>query len=461
MRAVGYYRQIKPELHSPKNTRESYVGSPRVDIERFCLEESHNLIHLIGSEHRETSETEHFGRLMEQLRGPNSLPSLVVIPDTRHIATNLEMLVHRLLAINDAKADVRCTELGLPDPFQNGLKHLSLSGRKIKSEQRIRNAILAKAARGEVLGRTPFGYDNAMDGTLKPVPHEAVLVRYVFDLYTGFYDGRGEPEDSNKGLGLRRISARLLDKGLLTRHGNPWSPVALSGMIQNRVYIGTYARYGMRLPGNHQPLVDRKVFNLAQKLLDSRTPRRMARVKRIFPLGRIANCALCNHRLRGITRKRHWQQRDGRFMERSYRYYECPVRDIDKHPVWRAEKLEKSVINKLGKLVGDNPDAILTDPYSSKRMDSRNIYLLRAEREFMRAYRQAAFGRKNLRSLVQNLGDLSSARDTSVQSDKTMTSTEALTNASTLDFEISAQSFRFLLKRVVVFDTEIELLTRF
>ena len=70
MRAVGYYRQIKPELHSPKNTRESYVGSPRVDIERFCLEESHNLIHLIGSEHRETSETEHFGRLMEQLSGP-------------------------------------------------------------------------------------------------------------------------------------------------------------------------------------------------------------------------------------------------------------------------------------------------------------------------------------------------------------------------------------------------------
>lgn len=462
MRAVGYYRPHEPAPSNPASGSEFHGPSPRAEIERFCAEESHNLVDVIRPDGSNGSDSAQFERLLGSLTGPGALPVLVVIPDTGHLASDLETLVERLLAIDGADADVRCAEIDLPDPLQNGLERLGLKGRKAATARRVRDSILAKAARGEVVGRTPYGYTAALDGTLTPVPEEAAVVREVFDLYAGPRTGGDEAaERPDEGMGLRRISAELLAQGRTTRHGNPWSPVALAGMLRNRAYVGTYSRHGFRLASSHEPLVERDRFNRVQELLARRKPRRRVRARRVFPLGSIARCALCGRALHGLTRTRRWRRRSGESVERSYCYYECPARvgSADEHPSWRADALESAVLGQLGSLVASRPHAQVTDPGAP---EGREL-VARAERDFMQIYRSTAAGRGTIQSLAGSLNTVTEARrDAAVSADAAAaTAGHTLMAARSGDRDTASRAMRALLERVVATDTDVELFPRF
>ncbi len=471
MRAVGYYRPLEPTPSNPASGYEFHGPSPRAEIERFCAEESHNLVNVFGPDGANGSDPAQFERLIGSLTGPDARPALVVIPDTGHLASDLETLVERLIAIDEADAGVRCAEIDLPDPLQNGLERLGLRGRNVATTRRVRDSILAKAARGEVVGRTPYGYTTALDGTLTPVPDEAAVVRDVFDWYGGPLDagprtaGDEAADKPDEGMGLRRISAELLAQGRTTRHGNPWSPVALAGMLRNRAYVGTYSRHGFRLASSHEPLVDRDRFNRAQELLARRRPRRKARARRVFPLGSIARCALCGRALHGLTRTRRWRRRSGEAVERSYRYYECPAGGGEKHPAWRADRLEPAVVAELKRLVSSRPTATVSDPDGPNARGAARGHardgIARSEREFMREYRQIAAGRGTVRSLAAPLHTLSNARRDVGRPQPAKTAAEAFSDAASPDPESAARSMRLLLERVIVTDTDVELFPRF
>ena len=93
-----------------------------------------------------------------------------------------------------------------------------------------------------MLGRTPYGYRAGPDGLLMPVPGEAEIVREIFETYAGPWHA---PESKPLGgPGFRAIARSINDRGLRTRTGRPWSALAIAGILKNRVYLGTYTRYG-------------------------------------------------------------------------------------------------------------------------------------------------------------------------------------------------------------------------
>jgi hypothetical protein len=274
---------------------------------------------------------------------------------------------------------------------------------------------MAKASRGEVLGRTPYGYSAGVDGQLKPVPGEAEVIQNIFKWYAGpWYAPASRPPGN---LGLRRIAQRLNDEGVRTRRGHPWTQVAVAGILRNRTYLGTYTRYGVRIVGSHAPLVEREIFNRAEAVMQARRPVRRGPSDEPFALGGLLRCGVCGRGLFGLTRRRRWRRKDRSRMEKAYRYYECPSRTPSRertgatpHPSWRAADLEAEVCRQISEW----PDSIFLGvtmaPTKAVNGSAQRERIASAEREFMRMVRNVASGYGTMSDLGPPLGDLANAR---------------------------------------------------
>lgn len=297
-----------------------------------------------------------FAELMELLEGQHGRPALVVIPDASHLASDLETLVERLLYIRRSGSDAICTDIELPDPLQNGEELLGLRGEPDWLRKRIRNRIREKASRGKVLGRTPYGYRCGADGSLKPVPEEAEVVRKIFEWYVGDESATDQNgERISNGVGMRLIAQRLATENVPTRTGKPWSTATVSIILKNRVYVGTYTRYGFLVSGNHEPIIGRSLFRRAQdELTVKQRQRRLSKSEDPFLLGGLLRCGQCGHGIPGLTRRRTWRRQDDTTASKTYRYYEfyeCQHRRAMKNgsgngivcPKWRADDLDGEV----------------------------------------------------------------------------------------------------------------------
>lgn len=106
---------------------------------------------------------------------------------------------------------------------------------------------------------------------LTPGPaHEAALVQKIFEWYT------------QKDVSGASIARRLNDFGIVNRAGRPWCGQVILDILRNETYIGTnvYSRTSskldsgwkrlpssdwIRIPGAYLPLIDKGVFEKAQK----------------------------------------------------------------------------------------------------------------------------------------------------------------------------------------------------
>mgnify|MGYP001157857979 FL=1 len=417
MRAAGYYRPLTSDARS----EQAAVSA----IDRYCREGFHTLSRVVGPGEPPLREADQYGALISYLEGLGRGEALVIIPGPRHLSDTLDGLVERLVELDRVGGEVRCTDPDLPDPLQNGLESLPFAGRPPVQNRRVRESLMSKAARGEVLGRTPYGYVADIDGTFRIEKIEAALVRRLFGLYAGDTpSGEAGESDDDPGIelpatgpGLRRIAGIFNAEGLRTRSGRPWTPVTLSGMLRNRVYTGSYVRYGMRIAGNHDRIVEREPFNRAQVIMASRSPVRKKRVLSPYLLSGLARCWSCGQGMHGLERNRRWTRVDGSTATRSYRYYACPSRSAgvveaeageeEPHPSWRAADLDRATLEVLR----IEPIEILRASFSRAPSDTGNDYLRAAEQQFMESVRAVASGRGSVSDLATPLDELQTTRN--------------------------------------------------
>jgi len=168
---------------------------------------------------------------------------------------------------------------------------------------------------------------------------EGSVVRYIFRLYL------------KDGLGIRRIARRLNEEELRTRKGGLWSMVTVRDILRNRAYVGTYSRFGVRVPASHAPLIQQEDFQRVQERLDQRRPATESRKMSPFLLSGITHCGYCGNKMIGVTRKQRWQRRsDGVVRTAQYRYYQCESRtnrSLCDYHTRRAEDLEEDVRRSL------------------------------------------------------------------------------------------------------------------
>ncbi|MCH7642787.1 MAG: recombinase family protein [Chloroflexi bacterium] len=472
MRAAGYYRP--PVSDAPSEQ------SDLLAIERYCHEGLHTLALVIGPGDPRLQETDQYAALVAYLEGLGRGEALVVIPGPRHLSDTLDGLVERLIELDRVGGEVRCADPDLPDPLQNALETLPFAGRSPGQNRRVRESLLSKAARGEVLGRTPYGYVADIDGTFRIHPEEAAVVRRLFDLYAGEAPpetpgetgGPKEPGPKEHGPeggpGLRRIAGTFNTAGLRTRSGRPWTPVTLSGMLRNRAYTGSYLRYGMRIAGNHDRIVSREVFNRVQAVMASRSPVRRRRAPTPYLLSGLARCWSCGRGLHGLERKRSWKRGDGSTAEQVYRYYTCPSRaaglsgnaggeteEEEAHPGWRAAELDRAVVEAIRSEPAERLRASFRPP-GDRPLDNDQRT---ARQRFLEAVREVASGRGGVADLEIPLEDLRATQSMSPPGGGAFTFEDALRALDSLDTGESTDvhiAIASLVDRVIVHADRVE-----
>jgi site-specific DNA recombinase len=316
---------------------------------------------------------------------------LVVVPSAEHLGPTLQEKVRRVLDLDTLSCETVCDDAEYPDPLQNAVR--AQSGPDSRRE-RIREGMRAKAAKGLGLGKPPFGYKIIYDGTFRVVEPEAVVVRAMYDRY------------ANDDGGVRAVASWLNDAGHRTRRGQRWSMVTVRDILRNTAYIGTYRRFGLRLPASYEAIVDRNVYRQVQEKMQGRSPVRRNPKGEPFLLSGIIYCGHCGQRMMGVTRRQTWRRKDGERARAEYRYYQCQSRINRNQCEYRtvsAPELEESVLDQVKRGMADGstsaPD-VAPDP--NRTDEVRKEILSRAagmRRRYQAVVERAATGGMTLAQL--------------------------------------------------------------
>jgi site-specific DNA recombinase len=327
MRAIGYFREQKSGTLAEQS--EAFLA--------FCKQNEFEAAATFLDARAETDQ-HGFRQLIEFVRAQEGNGFLVVVvPDLKTLGMSPVEAMRRYFQVSS---------LGIPivgiDTGAEIAQDVVVVWSQIRANgtlgDRVKAAMRKKAVKGEALGRPPFGYKVGPKRRLVIVSEEGTIVRYIFRLYL------------KDGLGIRRIARRLNEEGIRTRRGGLWSMVTVRDILRNRAYVGTYSRFGVRVPASHAPLISQDDFQLVQERLDQRRPTGTDRHVSPFLLSGISFCGYCGNKMVGVTRKQKWQRGDGSVRSAQYRYYQCESRtnrSLCDYHTKRAEELEEQVYSAL------------------------------------------------------------------------------------------------------------------
>lgn len=142
--------------------------------------------------------------------------------------------------------------------------------------ENTKRGLREKVRRGEFPGLAPFGYLN--DKNTKSIvvdPQSASIVKQIYETY------------SSGACTLREISFLLKEKGVVTRGGKIYPQDKVRILLSNPFYYGLFRYMGEFYEGSHEPIIEKSLFDKAQKILISRSrssKRNQTRLMRTFSL---------------------------------------------------------------------------------------------------------------------------------------------------------------------------------
>ncbi len=169
-----------------------------------------------------------------------------------------------------------------------------------------------KVERGGYVNKAPLGYlNNPITRNVDPDPDRFHIVQLAWSMLL------------HQRLPISEVLRRSVASGLTmhSRHGSdrPLSKSTFYNIFRNPFYCGQILYKGTLYPGNHEPMVTRGEFALAQELLDGKSsPRRTFSAR--FPYSGVFRCARCGCAIVG-ERKFKAYKTTGRTAE--YIYYHC------------------------------------------------------------------------------------------------------------------------------------------
>ncbi len=203
---------------------------------------------------------------------------------------------------------------------------LFMSRREYKIiNRRLQRGRIASVKEGKYIASTaPFGYEkvkikNDKGYTLKIVPEEAEIVRLIFSWYVG---GITDENGSKKRLGIQQIARRLNEMRIPPIRHEYWQKETVRDILINPVYIGkvrwkwrpchkkivdgrqvvsrprNYDEDCIIADGLHEPIIDKKTFDLAQAYLNSMPPCPVGRKEEIKnPFAGLIVCGKCGRKM--------------------------------------------------------------------------------------------------------------------------------------------------------------------
>jgi len=468
-KALGYFLEAalpRAKASGEEAPPDSVAEQNRAFLE-FCRREGYQVASTFIDNAADGAERPQFQQLLEYLKHNRTSSCVVVVDTVDRLGADAMQAARFFFQIEGLGSHVVALD-GEVDPGARLIEHLGRREPAVPVGDRVKEAMRKKAMRGEVLGRPPFGYRVGLKHRLEPVPDEAAIVRYIFRLYT------------REGLGIRLIAGRLNEEGYRTRRGGNWSMITIRDILLNRAYLGTYTRFGVRVPGSHPALISPDDFRRVQDRMASRRTSGGQRNVRQFLLSGLAFCGYCGNKMIGVSRHQTWTRREGGGEGAAeYRYYQCLSRTnqntCDYH-TRRADALEAEVAAQaaaaLAARLREPPPAVAA-PTVEEEVERLRLHLHQLDRQ-LEGYMQAAAGhqlsRERLRELSvevmqeqmaadEAIGQLESTRRVArTLDDQRRARRELLTtlqDGAGLPFEQRRDALRTAVQRVTVLDDAI------
>lgn len=311
--AMGDYTTLDAQAHHCKNMLDAFGhelasfgnkgivnddGYSAKDLNRPGIKK---ILESINGSNREFDGIIFF-RLDRLTRNPRDLYSMIDLFKERDIEF---VSVRENLDSSTAIGRVVIGILGLLSAFER-----ELTGERVKA------AFQARARQGmRTGGKAPIGYKIIPDGP--PLPNGKQPTRIIIDeTLAPHVKVIWEMAANNKSQA--EIAHELLSRGIFTANKIPWRRQGIALIIKNPFYKG-YIRYnGETHRGKHQPLVEEKMWDKANKLMSAKTPgRRYWKNKDGYEhlLAGLMKCGKCDSSLVGVGYKGHTGKK--------FYYYEC------------------------------------------------------------------------------------------------------------------------------------------
>ncbi len=332
MKAVGYFFE-----GARRNGAKRTVGDQNRAFLDFCAKHGYEVAATFLDVAGEGPAEAGYEQLLSFLQRPDRGFMVCVVDGLTALGKDLGHAAMKILTIENAGVQVLSIQGG-GEAAKELVSTWADRGDGTPVSEKVRSAMRRKAVKGEVLGRPPYGYRVGPRHRLELIPEEAVVVRYIFRLYL------------QEGMGIRKIAGQLNEEKIPTRRGGRWSMVTVRDLLRNRSYLGTYTRFGVKVPGSHPPLVSADDFRRVQERLQTRHGAVRERTVVPFLLSGMAFCGRCGNKMIGVSRRQRWTTKAGEAHVAAYRYYQCESRTNQSacgYNTQRAGELEARVRDAL------------------------------------------------------------------------------------------------------------------
>ncbi len=335
-KTVGYFLQDAPTPTTSPPSQTAHQKEFLALTQRLGYEPAATFVDMAGGNNVARIE---YKRMIDYIRS-NKGSYLVVITDLDSLPPGTADTIFSLMELEEWGAKLHIMRSGQTmEPLQAALDEWSRPSQSKEARERIKTGMKHKAMKGEGLGKPPYGYRIGPARRLETHHSEAEAVQLIFRLYT------------EQKMGMRLIARYLNEHAVPTRRGGKWSMVTIRDILKNRVYLGTYSRFGMKVPGSHPALITPDLFRLAETKRERLKPTRHGRGAKPFLLSGLVWCGYCNNKMVGVTRRQSWtRSKDSSRTTKDYRYYQCQSRtnqSVCQYHTKRAEALEEAVASQM------------------------------------------------------------------------------------------------------------------
>lgn len=242
------------------------------------------------------------------------------------------------------------------DKLTNYIRYWQAAGESERISERTRTRIRQLTSEGYFTGGVcPYGYQLVRQGRknkrkqplydLMIQPGEAEVVQIMFT------------KVAYEACGTTILANYLNERGLFPKSGMPWNPASLSGILQNRLYVGELHKGDATSYQEHLRIIDDALFQEVQEIIHAK--KQKALFQRTTPtwgralLSGFLYCGACGSRLSSTHIVKHHQRKDGSVTTTRTQKYVCqqrrngfPCKCAGQH-TYLAEKLEHRVIAEI------------------------------------------------------------------------------------------------------------------
>lgn len=291
---AGIYARVSSEMQRDNYSVEAQLQDDRAYCERMHLLPIREYVDV---ESGRTTNRDAFQQMLADAEA--HLFDVLVIPRWDRFSRSVADTIHTLDQLQ--RWGIRVDSVGEPADRSSDTGWMMLTMHSTFAEWFVRRLSMqtargkrARAEKGGHNGVIPFGYFSVSrkkggNGEPQLDPDAAATVKLAFELY------------STDGYSAATIADLLNASGCRpTPHGSrtltTWSPQSIMWLLRNPIYCGDVRYRGQRMPGRHEAIISRELFDLCQTVA-ARRAGRIGITQRhgttVYPLTGIGHCARC------------------------------------------------------------------------------------------------------------------------------------------------------------------------